>query len=574
MENLFLAAIVEEIRPAVCGRTVSKILSTGYDLLIDLRLADEKYLKISVDPVSPGMYLSGKKPVSSADSKSSPYFPAILRKNLVGSRLLDLRKEALDRRLQLDFEGFDSAGERRRASLFINLTGSTSNLFLTDESGCVESIWLQRGGFQPGDVLKLNEKTFDPGSLVEHLSDSMSAEEIDDRFFKSNPLFGPMIKKEFLARASHQSAAQAFRSLIADLFIKDAVPLLYTRIPTDLVGKRPVRIKDDLLLSRFEISTADGFERVEFSSMSEAAEAYYDLRAKAIEFQKELSHLKQFLKAEIKKRENLLRAVAADRAGHEVPERLKRYGDLLLANLATAVLNEGKVKLVDYFDPRLPEIEIGIERGLSLQQAAAGFFARYQKARRALSAIENREEELRAGLEPLKKMWLDLERDPTLERIEEINSLLDRSQSRRPGPTATRQPVKQTGQKSKRSVGRWFLSTDGFEIIVGRNDRDNDQVTFRLARPQDIWMHAADYPGSHVVIRNPQRAEVPYRAIVEAAEIAAFYSSAKDQGKAAVHYTQKKFVSKPPRSKPGLVRLSSFKTVMVEPRCGVERISG
>jgi predicted ribosome quality control (RQC) complex YloA/Tae2 family protein len=107
---------------------------------------------------------------------------------------------------------------------------------------------------------------------------------------------------------------------------------------------------------------------------------------------------------------------------------------------------------------------------------------------------------------------------------------------------------------------------------VGKNDRDNDALTFRIARPQDIWMHAADYPGSHVIIRNPTRAEVPHRAIIEAAEIAAFYSQAKREAKAAVHYTEKKFVSKPPRSKPGLARMASFKTIMVEPRCAISRL--
>jgi predicted ribosome quality control (RQC) complex YloA/Tae2 family protein len=85
-------------------------------------------------------------------------------------------------------------------------------------------------------------------------------------------------------------------------------------------------------------------------------------------------------------------------------------------------------------------------------------------------------------------------------------------------------------------------------------------------------MHAADYPGSHVVLRNPRRETVPQRSVIEAAQLAAFYSQAKELTKAAVHYTDRKFVSKPPKAKPGLVRLSSFKTVMVEPGCNVERL--
>ncbi|HEY7543773.1 MAG TPA: NFACT RNA binding domain-containing protein, partial [Blastocatellia bacterium] len=127
-------------------------------------------------------------------------------------------------------------------------------------------------------------------------------------------------------------------------------------------------------------------------------------------------------------------------------------------------------------------------------------------------------------------------------------------------------------QRSEKRVGRYFRSTDGYEIVVGRNDNENDQVTFRLARSTDIWLHAADYPGSHVIVRKIGREPIPQRAIIEAAQVAAFYSQAKRDSKVAVHYTEKKFVSKPPRSKPGLVRLSSFKTVLVEPVCSVEKI--
>ena len=116
---------------------------------------------------------------------------------------------------------------------------------------------------------------------------------------------------------------------------------------------------------------------------------------------------------------------------------------------------------------------------------------------------------------------------------------------------------------------RSFVSSDGFEILVGKKDKDNDFLTFRMAKSLDTWMHAADYPGSHVVIRNPNRREIPHRTLLEAAQLAAFYSKGKSQPKAAVHYTQKKFVNKPRGAAPGLVSLASFKTVLVEPKITV-----
>jgi len=119
---------------------------------------------------------------------------------------------------------------------------------------------------------------------------------------------------------------------------------------------------------------------------------------------------------------------------------------------------------------------------------------------------------------------------------------------------------------------RRYRSSDGYEILVGRGARDNDHLTFKTAQPNDLWLHTGDYPGSHVVVRNPTRKEIPHRTIVEAAQIAAKFSQARKDSKVIVHYTARKFLSKPKGAAPGLVRMSTFKTIMVEPKEAIERI--
>jgi predicted ribosome quality control (RQC) complex YloA/Tae2 family protein len=185
-----------------------------------------------------------------------------------------------------------------------------------------------------------------------------------------------------------------------------------------------------------------------------------------------------------------------------------------------------------------------------------------------MTAIASRKSQVGRNLEPLKKLLRELEGEPAADRIAQIRRKANELTGKRSSPGKAK-PEREKGNKS---TGRRFKTPDGYEINVGRNDRENDELTFRVARPQDVWLHAADYPGSHVIIRNPSRGEVPHKVIVEGAELAAFYSQAKREGKAAVHYTSKKFVSKPPKSKPGLVRLSAFKTVMVEPRCDLDKL--
>jgi len=119
---------------------------------------------------------------------------------------------------------------------------------------------------------------------------------------------------------------------------------------------------------------------------------------------------------------------------------------------------------------------------------------------------------------------------------------------------------------------RRYRSSDGYEVVVGRSARDNDQLTFKVARPNDLWLHAGDYPGSHVIVRNAKREEVPHRTIIEAAQLAAKFSQASKDSKVTVHYTPRKFISKPKGAAPGLVRMSSFRSITVEPGEVMERI--
>ena len=119
---------------------------------------------------------------------------------------------------------------------------------------------------------------------------------------------------------------------------------------------------------------------------------------------------------------------------------------------------------------------------------------------------------------------------------------------------------------------RRYRSTDGYEVLVGRAARDNDNLTFKIAQPNDLWLHAGDYPGSHVVIRNPTRKEIPHRTIIEAAQLAGRFSQASEDSKVVIHYTPRKVLSKPKGAAPGLVRLSRFRSITVEPREGINRI--
>ena len=308
------------------------------------------------------------------------------------------------------------------------------------------------------------------------------------------------------------------------------------------------------------------FERVGFSTLSEAADNYYHALETERAFDARAAQARTRLHKEISQREKLQRNLAADLKAHGDAAEHKRIGDLLLANLGSAERQGRIVKLRDYYAEDAPVIEIEVDENKTLQEEAAHRFARYAKAKRAAQEIKTR-------MAVIEKELLSFHaRQAELEKI--INDRDEAALESFFGEKKTSAQDRKAKQKSSDNIpgARRYRSSDGYEILVGRAARDNDNLTFRVARPHDLWLHAADYPGSHVIVRNPNRADIPHRTIIEAAQLAAAFSQAKRDAKVDVHYTQRKFLSKPKGAQPGLVRMSSFRSITVEPRESVERI--
>lgn len=277
------------------------------------------------------------------------------------------------------------------------------------------------------------------------------------------------------------------------------------------------------------------------------------------EFEKLAASLRKKTLAEIRKHKKLISNLHADLEKHGDPDVWKRYGDLLLANASSARREGHRIFVTDYFADNAPQIEIEGESNKSISEVAEEYFRRYTKARNGRNAIEQRLSATQGALEVANEK---------LRLIEKAIEDRDEEYLATVAPPAAKQPPQSKKKKADAAFkgARRFVSSDGFEILVGKKAKDNDYLTFRIARSLDLWLHAADYPGSHVVVRSQNKKEIPNRTLVEAAELAAFYSDAREKPKAAVNYTKKKFVNKPRRAAAGLVSLASFKTILVEPK--------
>jgi predicted ribosome quality control (RQC) complex YloA/Tae2 family protein len=300
-------------------------------------------------------------------------------------------------------------------------------------------------------------------------------------------------------------------------------------------------------------------------SPSAQLDAYFTaLDSKKI-FDSRAKTLRAKLTKSIRQQRTLKEHLQQDLIRHGDPEEHKRTGDLLLANIATATRDGNRVRMTDYYAEGAPTIEINVDENKSLQDEAAHRFRQYTKAKRAA-------EEIAARLKQIDNDTTELEsRLQQLDQIIESRDQAALESFEKPAP-APKHPQKKSARAQKITGVRRYLSTDGYEILVGRAARDNDNLTFRIAQPNDLWMHTGDYPGSHVVVRNPTRKEIPQRTVIEAAQLAGRFSQASGDSKVVVHYTERKFLSKPKGAAPGLVRLSRFRSITVEPKESVNRL--
>jgi predicted ribosome quality control (RQC) complex YloA/Tae2 family protein len=367
------------------------------------------------------------------------------------------------------------------------------------------------------------------------------------------------------------------------LLLDERQTIIHAARPTDIVGQRIgesyTRPSGEVRAQKPASNLLTQIRSRIVSSLSEAADTYYTGLLTRRESEANAEAARAQVRKKISQQEKLLKQLESDLRNHANADQHKRIGDLLLANISTAKRKANRVALIDYFSDDDSSIEIELDDSVSLQQEAARRFRLYSRSKRAVAQIMSRIDGVKKRICELQSEQESLERvlsvppavaggfDSSAQRTFDSSPALQRWDDRSKLSSELALAGDRKSPQSKRIPGtRRYLSSDDFEILVGRTSKDNDHLTFKIATPNDLWLHAADYRGSHVVIRRPTRKEVPHQTIIEAAQLAAWFSQAKKDPKVDVHYTERKFVSKPKGSKPGLVRLQRFKNITVVPK--------
>jgi predicted ribosome quality control (RQC) complex YloA/Tae2 family protein len=571
MDNFVLRWIALELDETLRQERLGKTYQLGTtDLALDLRLRDGRWLFISTSPRQPGIFLSTRQPRElGAEPRSDTPFVSLLRKHLNGGRLTRIEKVGYDRVLYLTFLASDDSGEKRERRLVVSLIGRAADVLIIEESRILASLRRQDDvspDYEPPEppITKLDPYQCTPEKLDEIISNKNG--DIEAAAHQYLIGFTPVYARELAERSRTEPKFSVLKGILEELTEGPPTPSIYSPVALTDLQAEPGRDDFEIVLSPIRLTHLSGWKTSSFATMNEAADAFNQVLTERLAFLARRQEIVSRLKARLKRQRGLAANLSRELQSFSNADELQRFGQLLLANLHQATKRGDVFVVADFYDEAMALVEIPARDQSSPREAADLYFKLARKARHGNELINQRLPGVVAEIGQLE------EETAIASTATRAGQLVRHEPVRRPGSTEAA-PKQSPRRKPEPIKGvRRYRSSDGYEILVGRADRDNDALTFRVAKSFDLWFHAADYPGSHVVLRNPTRKEVPPRAITEAAQLAAQFSQARTESKAAVNYCERKFVSKPKGFAPGQVRVSSFKTILVQPRESGERI--
>jgi len=313
-------------------------------------------------------------------------------------------------------------------------------------------------------------------------------------------------------------------------------------------------------ISLFDLNSVPEEQKISFRNLNQALQKLFSLEIEQRQGSRKLQTLISVTQNGIEKLKKTEEKLKKELSSLEDAQAYKKYGDLLLNHLSEIKRGAEYIELTDYSTEEHKKIKLPLDPVLSPKKNAEAYFKKYQKAQTGITKLNQRIAVTESQLKHLSKIESDLlgKEKVNFEKIESEFFSLGLLKPPRP---------KKKEKKKGRYAPREFISADGFKILVGRNNKENDYLTFKIAKPDDLWFHAQNVPGSHVVLKKGERKKHPTpKAIQQAASLAAYYSQAKSSRKVTVIYTLAKYVKKSKNAPPGLVKVEKMKSILVEPK--------
>jgi predicted ribosome quality control (RQC) complex YloA/Tae2 family protein len=550
-DGLFTKAMTNELQQLVSGR-ISKIHQpNSQEIVLHIRAAGKNSrLLISIHPSYSRIHITNE----AIDNPSEPpMFCMLLRKHLEGGFISSITQLEMDRVIILRVESKNEIGDDMVRELHIEIMGRHSNVILIDPvrnlildslkhlSPSVNSYRTILPGqphIAPPKQDKVNPYEVDEASL----NALLETDDVSKTILSQLAGFSPLQAKELAFRLANSNLDkfEAYRTFLEE-FNQSSPTGTY------------VENGNKAIFSSNKLAHIDG-ETIHYESLGLLLDKVYFARAERDRVKQQAGDLERWLQNELDKLKLKMKKLAKEKANAEKLETFQLHGELLMANLYTLEKGMTEAQVVNYYDEENAVITIPLSPRKTPVENAQSFYTRYNKAKTALLKTQQQMDKTKDDIDYLEMLQQQvLQASP--QDIEEIREEL-----------AEQGWMKARISKKKKKVVKPtpenFVSSTGLPISVGKNNKQNDYLTFKIANKSQTWFHTKDIPGSHVVIHDTDPDET---SILEAAGLAAYFSKARDSSSVPVDYTEVRHVKKPNGSKPGFVIYFEQKTVFVTP---------
>lgn len=574
-DGIVTRSVVNELQDALIGGRIDKVYQQEKDeILIKVYSKGENHkLVISANSSNPRMHLTK---YSKENPKEPPMFCMLLRKHLIGGTVLNVEQSTMDRIVFIDISAQDELGQPTQNRIVIEIMGKHSNIILInkDDEIIIDSVKrvyedMSRvreitPGIEyvsPPDQEKMNPLEGCKDDFYSFLSSSKENFKVFKFFYFNYTGLSPLISREICFEADI-AVDRNIGSLEDDE--KDRLYSAFSTVVDKVIDKNYYPIiasdEDDNIIAFYalDLNQFGDVEKTHLDSISKTLDRYYHLKDTTDRVSQKSSSLKKSISVKLDRAKSKLGKQKNELLDSKDREKYKVYGDLISANLHAIPRGIDNVELDNFYDENMEKLKIPLNIKLSPVQNAQKYYKRYSKLKTAYNLLLRQIPATQNEIEYLENVILSLDNSNEVYEIEEIKEELIQEGYIKDSKN------KKKSKKSKISKPHHYLSRDNIDIYVGKNNRQNDILTFKSSNRSDIWMHVQKMPGSHVIIGNNGE-EIPDTTLEDAATLAAYYSKGKNSNHVNIDYTERKNVKKPRGAKAGMVIYDNFKTISVSP---------
>ena len=568
-DGITIACLRKELSDRLVGGRITKIVQPEADeLLLTIKNNAAQYrLLLSASASLPLVYLTEKNKNA---PMTAPGFCMLLRKHLGGGRITAVTQPSLERILRFEIEHLDEMGDLCRKYLIAELMGKHSNLIFCREDGTildsikhvslavssVREVLPGRTYFIPHTQDKLDPLTASPAEMIEAVCAKPAP--LGKAIYTSLTGFSPAMAEELCHRSFLESArpAAALDYRERDMLQHQLLRLMESIKGEDFTPRIYYNGNEPAEFSAVPLTMYEDLDAQSFEDMSGLLESYYAVKNTLTRIHQKSADLRRVVQTALERTRKKYDLQLKQLQDTEKREKYKVWGELIHTYGYGVPEGARSMQALNYYTNE--EITIPLDSTLTAQENAKRYFDKYGKLKRTFEAVTKLLEETRNEIEHLESIQTALDMALTEEDLAPVREeLVEYGYIRR-------KSGRNSGKKPKLSSRPYhYLSSDGFDIYVGKNNFQNDELTFQFDSGNDWWFHTKGVPGSHVILKSEGR-ELPDRAFEEAGRLAAYYSKNRGGDKVEIDYVEKKHVKKPNGAKPGFVVYYTNYSMMID----------